>query len=49
MLTDHDAHAFERAAKDVTLVAHRGAGHSLHVDRAQDVLKTTIQFLNALE
>jgi pimeloyl-ACP methyl ester carboxylesterase len=35
----HEARAFAAAARDVTRITFRGAGHSLHIDRTQDVLK----------
>jgi pimeloyl-ACP methyl ester carboxylesterase len=49
MLVDSEARAFGALVRDATLVTLGGAGHNLHVDRTQDVLNLTTQFLSCLE
>jgi pimeloyl-ACP methyl ester carboxylesterase len=48
-LIDEDAASLVSLARDATLVTLRGSGHNLHVDRTQDVLNHTLNFLNTLD
>ena len=49
MLTSDDAAAFAALAADTTLVTLRGAGHNMHVDRTEDVISLSTQFLSCLQ
>jgi pimeloyl-ACP methyl ester carboxylesterase len=49
MLMDSDAESLVTRARDVTRVTLAGAGHNMHVDRTQDVINLTTQFLSCLK